>query len=991
MKSLFSSARSAMCSNGWARLFAGILSIALAIYTQWAVVGVRPAIEAALLFSLATIIFLIFYPSIEPKPVLAQPQWLVVGSMVLGFAAIIGFFLIEMMFLPMMPVVITLVCGLVLLVVVWCLTERQTLANTGHDALVWFRRRHWLRQEKHWLLLMADGLLLALAAGIVWSGDWWNTDPRSNIGLALWVAGVALFCFGAWRRFRLGEEKPSDGFRLDGRDWLLIIGVLVVAAGLRFYQLADIPYGSWYDEAESGLEAVEILNGKPFSPAGLLTPFNPSLFFYLIAGAFQVSEVGILPIRLIIAAAGAAAAPLLYLLLRAMFNCRTALIGGSLLAVSAWHINFSRFGLPNGLALPLALLGFFFLVRGYQTRRHRLFLLSGLTLGIGLYSHTAFRLILAVAGMLLLCWLASHRRLLVANWSQLALLAVTVGVISLPLVIYSVQHNEQINRRLSQTWIFAGKDTQQAKIEALEKGLARHALMFNVRGDPNGRHGKPGAPVVDTFTGALLVLGLAYALLHWRRWPCFFLVAWFCLGLSAGALTLDWEAPQAARTVIMIPAVCALAALPLAHIWRSSDLVLPGHMPAIAALAAGGIVCVIGLSNYHRYFNEQMKMNEVWMEFSGPETAEARLINRLGGTYRYYLGHPDSPIIRLITSRMRQPDDYRLFNQYEHLPLRDDPGKDVTFIIEPWRVNPPPAAFIRYYPGAAKSTYNDLRGDVVYHAIIVPYQSILQAQGLRATFHPFSMPTVQRIDATLDMDWSTTGTVLPTPCVAEWSGSLFVSAPGIYTLELETAGEGWLEIGGRRVMVTGAPGPHSTRLFLPKGEHRLAVLDLVKEQKGRTVLSWVLPNGLRQVIPRVLLNNVPLPDQGLKARYYNNAAWQGEPIMVSVDHNIQFRWHPAPLLGDWSVEWRGMLETTVAGVYEFSINTNERGWLSIDGRMALEDAASGAYARVPLTNGLHHIVARYRSTRGYAEMRLFWTPPGQGRQPIPGELLHPED
>jgi 4-amino-4-deoxy-L-arabinose transferase-like glycosyltransferase len=986
----------------WLRLGLGLVALALAGIAQIWLDQRANLPVAGFLFVIAAVLFIIAFPPQNFAPTYPLPHWIIAGLLLLGGSGVAGFFLSELDFITRSLYVSLLGTMAAAFLGGWLVSERSAATAMVQRIVVAVPRLWRYRDDSRPALVITAGVVLSGAAGLVWAIGEWNTSPLANLGLVLWLAGLLAFGVGCW--WGMANDRPGLGFQPRWSDWLTIAGLLAIAAVFRGYHLADVPYGSWYDEAESGLEALEILNGKAFSPAGLLTPFNPAMFFYLIAGSFQLFGVGILPIRLVVALAGIAAPPLLFLLLRQIWGWRAGAIGGVLLAVSAWHTNFSRFGLPNGLSLPFALLGCYLLARGYRSRSRRQFLLAGLCFGAGLYTHTAFRLILVVAGLLLLYWLASNRSFLLLYWSHLALLVAAVVIVSVPLVIYGVQNEEKINRRLSQTWIFAGKVTQQTKIEALQNGLIKHIAMFNYQGDPNGRHGLPGAPVVDGASGALLVIGLAYAGWNWRRWPYFFLLAWFGVGLSAGALTLDWEAPQAARTVIMIPAVYALAALPLALVWQAAQSAVGGAgqserltsrlasiWPLAPAIAIGVALVAVGASNFDRYFYQQMRSNEVWNAFSGPETAEARFIEQMGSGYRYYFGDPDAPIVRLITERLRHPGDYRLFNQYEHLPLRDDPGKNVMFLIEPWRINPSPEAFARYYPDAKIGTFRDLKGDPVFHNIAVPYQSVLAIQGLRGTYSHAPEPSIDRYDPTVDFDWARTPPPAALPCVAGWQGTIFISTAGTYTFGLETAGAGWLEIDGARVVSASGAGQSEQAIRLAKGPHHIRLVDTVTGASGRTALTWTLPNGYGQTVPRLVLGSVPLPDRGLRGRYYPNPLWEGDPVMVSIDENVQFRWHPAPLPGDWSVEWRGTLLALEAGYYEFDVATNERSWLRIDGQMLLDGASSGGNGRIRLSPGPHPIVVKYASTRGYAEMRLYWRPPGQSREPVPASALRPED
>ena len=64
--------------------------------------------------------------------------------------------------------------------------------------------------------------------------------------------------------------------------------------------------------------------------------------------------------------------------------------------------------------------------------------------------------------------------------------------------------------------VFTGKSQAEA-IKAIQETASKHLLMFNYRGDGNGRHNLPGRPMLDDVTGVLFVLGIALSLWRWRR------------------------------------------------------------------------------------------------------------------------------------------------------------------------------------------------------------------------------------------------------------------------------------------------------------------------------------------------------------------------------------------------------------------------------------------------------------------------------------------
>lgn len=161
------------------------------------------------------------------------------------------------------------------------------------------------------------------------------------------------------------------------------------------------------------------------------------------------------------------------------------------------------------------------------------------------------------------------------------------------------------------------------------ESLRKHALMLHVRGDPNGRHNLPGAPMLDLATGATFILGLAFCVRRVRRTEFAVLVAWLVLGMLPAVLSLDFEAPQAYRGIAVTPVLAIIAALApgwlLSRAWESR-----GRLARAAAAAPVGAMLVFTVgANFYTYFYRQLADPSAWVSYSTPETLAARAIRAL--------------------------------------------------------------------------------------------------------------------------------------------------------------------------------------------------------------------------------------------------------------------------------------------------------------------------------------------------------------------------
>jgi 4-amino-4-deoxy-L-arabinose transferase-like glycosyltransferase len=843
-------------------------------------------------------------------------------------------------------------------------------------------------------------LLLATLAALLALFHWWrNLNP--NRALLINFLSLALFIVAFWsldRRTGLRVPPTEKPFLPPWMEFLSLGLIVVVAAFMRSYRLQEMPYGVWYDAGEAALEAIEILRGKPFSPLGVYSPNNPSLFFYLLAWAFKLFGVELLTMRLLVAAIGTLTVVAFYFLVRLIFGQRTALVAASLLAVSSWHVNFSRFGMGYSTLSPLfAVATFYYLLRGLRSGRKMDFALGGLMLGLGLYSYTAFRLFPFVILAYLLYGFLLQRGGVRENLSGIAVYMLICLLVFAPLGVYAARHPDDFTKRMAQTSLFAWKKTPEERITALESNVRKHALMFNYRGDRNGRHGLPGAPTLDLIAAPLLVLGFGYCLYRWLSPPHFLLVVWFIITMQAGILSLDWEAPQAARTIVAIPAVYAMAAVPLGKSWEA--WCKANRATAfIFTLLVVALMLAAAYLNYDRYFNKQMNNPEVFHAFSTADTAVAYHVNQLGRErYRFYLQNQFTPAFRFLVNGLDRTLEERFFRIVDHLPIRERSDKDVIYILEPWRVALPPESFFRYYPHGIYQEIKDPFGKTLFFTFTVRREDVAAIQGLVGRYYAgedlSGEPQLTRRDAAIAFDWGTENPLGQEPLSIAWEGTIFIPQSGTYAFGTKSTGSSQVRIDGKLIVDNpgqrgGEAGLMEGSLTVVKGWHSLEVVCL-NCAGGPMELYWRVPGKEPEIVPQEALCTVPLAGNGLLGCYYRGTDWAGLPAFQQVDPIISFRWHDDPLPVPWCAQWRGRVRAERAGEYRFQLFSNDYAILYIDGQQVAEYPAT-QFGSIQLGAGEHEILVKYSNTKHYSEMRLFWTPPGGLRsETIPTELLFP--
>ncbi|MBX6771439.1 MAG: glycosyltransferase family 39 protein [Chloroflexi bacterium] len=785
-----------------------------------------------------------------------------------------------------------------------------------------------------------------------------------------------------------GTDKDVEPSIARGRMLAVMTGALLVGAALRLWDLASVPEGVWFDEAQNGLVATRILMDWSYKPVyiGGLTQL-PTLFFYSMAAWIGLVGPNVLAVRLTAASVGLLTIPGLYLLGRELYGERVGLVAAFLLAVSRWHVNFSRFGM-NGITTPFCLVyALYFFARGARTGRRRDFVLGGLFVGIGLNTYLAF----GVVPVLLVLWLfhallVGHARLLRLYWQSVFAAAAVLALTLLPLAIFTLDHGPVFLERARTVSLFTDKTPDQAWTAFLSN-VVKHAEMFNYRGDSNGRHNLAGAPELDDGTAALFVLGIIIALARARQPRYSILLLWLVLLLLPAVLSLDFEAPQSYRAIGVIPAVCLLASLPIAGIWT----VLRGWLGwkadgALGLLASLGLL-VIGYGNSRVYWIEQIHDPASWAAFSTQETIVAREITRLGHGYDVFLDpiFLDQPTIAFLAPGFT---DQKPFQPSRDLPFHGDAGAVVfaSDLNRSWM-----DAVHRLYPNARITAFRaSATAPAILYEAVIPADAVAALHGLVGSYSEGEgtevRPLYRRVDPTIDMAWSHEPP-LSIPFTVDWTGTLSAPTFGSYRFRLDGPASARLELDRFPVL----RGAGETTVVLARGSHALEVT-VTLDQPSDVRLSWQPPGGPMQIIPPAMLALPPADNRGLLASYYRGAAWTGPPAFQEIDPAISTYFHLLPLPQPFTVEWTGKISIPRAGIYRFGTQSIDFSWLFIDNRLivdnsrALDQYVEGA---VTLGEGLHDIRIRFLDRSPHSFIDVYWTPPGGERALLPSDVLFP--
>lgn len=215
--------------------------------------------------------------------------------------------------------------------------------------------------------------------------------------------------------------------------FVALILIIILGAILRFYQLGEAPAGLYIDEAGQGYSAYSILQtGK--DEFGMqwpivfrsFTDFKTPIYTYLIAPFIPFFGLNSFTVRFPSAIFVVITLPLLFLLIKELSKNQTlALISTLLLAISPWHILFSRTDYECNVALFVYLLGLYLFYLGLKIPQ--LVSISLVFLAISAIAYQSERLIVPLTVIVL--FLKYKAQLLSQKYRSQIFFGVIVGMI----------------------------------------------------------------------------------------------------------------------------------------------------------------------------------------------------------------------------------------------------------------------------------------------------------------------------------------------------------------------------------------------------------------------------------------------------------------------------------------------------------------------------------------------------------------------------------
>lgn len=371
------------------------------------------------------------------------------------------------------------------------------------------------------------------------------------------------------------------------------LSTILIAVFLRFYQLGLNPPSLTWDEASIGYNAYSILKtgadeyGNKF-PLSIRSfdDYKPPLYIYLTVLPIALFGLNEFSVRLPSAIIGVFSVIAIYFLVKELlqkwdkkYQELIGLVSAFFLAISPWHLQFSRAAFEGNIGLFFLILGVLLFLKGFKNSN--LIILSSLSFVLSLYSYHSFRLLipLFLFGLSLFFWKEFFRQKLffIVFFVLLVLVAVPVYL--------SLARTQGSGSRLSMVTIFSDPTVINPSIERIDYDKNNNDLLgsilhnrriaysiavakgyldhFNpdflfLHGDGGVQHHAVDMGMLYLWDLPFILIGLYY-LLNRRSKTIWVLLSLFLLAPLPASITTG--TPHPVRAIAMIPGFHIFAAV----------------------------------------------------------------------------------------------------------------------------------------------------------------------------------------------------------------------------------------------------------------------------------------------------------------------------------------------------------------------------------------------------------------------------------------------
>jgi len=366
------------------------------------------------------------------------------------------------------------------------------------------------------------------------------------------------------------------------RTKLLIAFIIFLAIFFRLYKVTLIPPSLNWDEASIGYNAYSVLKtGKDewgrFLPLHFESYGEYKLPMQIYASIPAIFIFGLNPfgVRVTPVFYGVLTVLFFYFFVKELFkDKRIALISIFLLAISPWHIILTRASFESSFSLLWVVLGGWMFLRGINTKKGKLFVLSSVFFALSVYTYNAARVFspIFIFFMSVIFFVKKY-----INFKHLSILLIVFGLLLIPLIPFVINGDAAARYKLVSITNEGGlipRINERRGNSKLPKPLPR--LIHNkvtyisyyfarnfvshlspnflfIEGASHRQHHVQGIGELYIFQAPFLLLGIFLIFrrkdIRMAKW---FIILWLLISLVPVSTTKD-SIPNALRTIIANP------------------------------------------------------------------------------------------------------------------------------------------------------------------------------------------------------------------------------------------------------------------------------------------------------------------------------------------------------------------------------------------------------------------------------------------------------
>ena len=452
---------------------------------------------------------------------------------------------------------------------------------------------------------------------------------------------------------------------------ILLLGII-----LRFYALGSNPPSLDWDEASLGYNAYSLLKtGR--DEYGISWPlsiksfndYKPPLYAYLTIIPVAFYGLNDFSVRVVSAFFGVLTVAIVYFLGKEIFPSRKVKLSLMLmlfLAISPWHLQFSRIAFEANLALFFVVSGVWLWLKA--AGRYFFQSLSALSFALSMYAYHSPRL---VVPLLILGLLFIDRQKIRRNVRPVIIFFIIIILSILPI---ARQLKQSTSARFSSVSVINPDEKLKESINAIdydtERGFSWGKYFHNRRlvyfreivggyldhfnfdflfltGDPPGRHHAAGMGMLYFWELPFILLGVMYLIGNFSRFLSWQIISWwFLVAPIASALTSG--TPHAVRALFYLPLYQIFTVLGLAKLLKKKLIFL-------------AVPVVVGsfFHYLHLYYVITPFEYAQWWQYGYRQAIETARevedrVDRVIFTYRY-----DQPYIYYLFYNLIDPGEYQ--------------------------------------------------------------------------------------------------------------------------------------------------------------------------------------------------------------------------------------------------------------------------------------------------------------------------------------------